>query len=103
MAALTTQDLQHIAQLAKLESDPAIEPQLLAQLNEFFQLVEQMQAIPTDNVDPLYTPLSAVQDVHLRLRPDEITEPASEQVRDTAMRNAPETENGFFLVPKVIE
>lgn len=103
MAALTNQDLQHIAQLAKLESDPKTETQLLAQLNEFFQLVEQMQAIPTDNVEPLYTPLSVVQDVHLRLRPDQVTEPASQEARDTAMRNAPETENGFFLVPKVIE
>ena len=103
MAALTIQDLHHIAQLAKLEPDPATETQLLAQLNDFFQLVEQMQAVPTENVAPLYTPLSIHQEVHLRLRPDEVTEPASPEIRDKLMRNAPETENGFFLVPKVIE
>lgn len=103
MAALTTQDLQHITQLAKLASDPATETQLLAQLNDFFRLVEQMQAVPTDHVEPLYTPLSVVQDIHLRLRPDQVTEPACQQARDMAMRNAPEAEDGFFLVPKVIE
>lgn len=103
MAALTKQDLQRIIQLARLENQPDSEEQFLTQLNGFFKLVEQMQSVPTDQIDPLYTPLSVSQDVHLRLRNDQVSEPASEQTRDKALKNAPETENGFFLVPRVIE
>lgn len=103
MAALTKQDLQRIVQLARLESQPDNEEQLLTQLNGFFALVEQMQSVPTDQIAPLYTPLSVSQDVHLRLRNDQVNEPASEKSRDKALQNAPETENGFFLVPRVIE
>lgn len=103
MAALTKQDLQRIIQLARLETQADSEEQLLNQLNGFFELVEQMQSVPTDQIDPLYTPLSVSQDVYLRLRNDQVSEPASAQVRDKALQNAPETENGFFLVPRVIE
>lgn len=103
MAALTLKDLERITHLARLEPEPATQEQLLTQLNGFFELVEQMQAVDTSNVEPLYTPLSIAQDVQLRLREDKVTEPASITARDDALRNAPATENGFFLVPKVIE
>ncbi|CAK7020956.1 Glutamyl-tRNA(Gln) amidotransferase subunit C [Saezia sanguinis] len=103
MAALTIEDLQRIAHLARLEPDQANQEQLLAQLNGFFELVEQMQTVHTNDIEPLYTPLSIAQDVHLRLREDKVTETTNEATRDLAQRNAPAAENGFFLVPKVIE
>ena len=57
----------------------------------------------TTGVEPLAHPLSAHQDLTLRLREDVITETSSESGRDAMLANAPATENGLFLVPKVIE
>ena len=47
---------------------------MLEQLNGFFRIVEQMSAVDTSGVEPLYTPLSAVQEVALRLRDDAVSE-----------------------------
>ncbi|WP_088280926.1 Asp-tRNA(Asn)/Glu-tRNA(Gln) amidotransferase subunit GatC [Ideonella sp. A 288] len=98
--ALTPQDVSRIAHLARLELSPAEEPVMLAQLNGFFSIVEQMSAVDTTGVEPLYTPLSAVQQVPLRLREDLVTETDR---REANQRSAPAVEDGLFLVPKVIE
>ncbi|WP_119156699.1 Asp-tRNA(Asn)/Glu-tRNA(Gln) amidotransferase subunit GatC [Caldimonas tepidiphila] len=98
--ALTPQDVRRIAQLARLELPDEEQAAMLAQLNGFFTLVEQMRAVDTSGVEPLYTPLSAVQQVSLRLREDRVTE--SNQ-RELNQRSAPAVEDGLFLVPKVIE
>ena len=98
--ALTPQDVSRIAHLARLELSAAEQASLLAQLNGFFGIVEQMSAVDTSGVEPLYTPLSAVQAVQARLRDDAVTE--SDQ-RTLNQRSAPAVEDGLFLVPKVIE
>ena len=99
--ALTPQDVQRIAHLARLElvgDEPAL---MQEQLNDFFtKIVEQMRAVDTRGVEPLYTPLSAVEAVALRLRDDEVTELDE---RAANQRSAPAVEDGLFLVPKVIE
>jgi aspartyl-tRNA(Asn)/glutamyl-tRNA(Gln) amidotransferase subunit C len=59
-----------------------------------------MSAVDTSSVEPLYTPLSAIREVALRLREDVVTE-ADE--REANQRSAPAMEDGLFLVPKVIE
>jgi aspartyl-tRNA(Asn)/glutamyl-tRNA(Gln) amidotransferase subunit C len=98
--ALTPQDASRIAHLARLELSPAEAPEMLKQLNDFFSIVEQMSAVDTSGVEPLYTPLSAIQAVQLRLRDDKVTEGNE---RETNQRSAPAVEDGLFLVPKVIE
>jgi aspartyl-tRNA(Asn)/glutamyl-tRNA(Gln) amidotransferase subunit C len=98
--ALTPQDVSRIAHLARLELQADESVALLGQLNGFFSIVEQMSAVDTSGVEPLYTPLSAVQEVSLRLREDAVTE--SNQ-RELNQRSAPAVEDGLFLVPKVIE
>ena len=98
--SLTSQDVQRIAHLARLELSDAEQTTLLGQLNGFFGIVEAMGAVDTRGVQPLYTPLSAVQEVTLRLRDDAVTE-ADERERN--QRSAPAVDNGLFLVPKVIE
>lgn len=98
--ALTSQDVSRIAHLARLELTPAEQAALLTQLNGFFSIVEQMGAVDTSGVEPLYTPLSAVQQVALRLREDVVTE---SDRRAANQRSAPAVEDGLFLVPKVIE
>src|SRR5512137_447058 len=98
--ALTPQDVSRIAHLARLDLRPEEQAAMLAQLNDFFGIVEKMSAVDTRGVEPLYTPLSAVQDVPLRLRDDVVTE--ADQ-REANQRSAPAVEDGLFLVPKVIE
>jgi len=98
--ALTPQDVSRIAHLARLELSPAEQAQMLGQLNGFFGIVEQMGAVDTRGVEPLYTPLSAVHEVSLRLRDDAVTEQVD---RAANQRSAPAVEDGLFLVPKVIE
>jgi aspartyl-tRNA(Asn)/glutamyl-tRNA(Gln) amidotransferase subunit C len=98
--ALTPQDASRIAHLARLELSPAEAGEMLDQLNGFFKIVEQMSAVDTRGVEPLYTPLSAVQAVQLRLRDDVVTEGNE---REANQRSAPAVEGGLFLVPKVIE
>ena len=98
--ALTPQDVSRIAHLARLELDAAEQAAMLTQLNEFFRVVEQMSAVDTGGIEPLYTPLSAVQAVSLRLREDVVTET---DARTLNQRSAPAVEDGLFLVPKVIE
>jgi aspartyl-tRNA(Asn)/glutamyl-tRNA(Gln) amidotransferase subunit C len=98
--ALTPHDVSRIAHLARLQLSPAEEPEMLGQLNDFFRIVEQMRAVDTSGVEPLYTPLSAVQDVALRLREDVVTE--TDQ-RERNQASAPAVEAGLFLVPRVVE
>jgi aspartyl-tRNA(Asn)/glutamyl-tRNA(Gln) amidotransferase subunit C len=97
---LTPDDVSRIANLARLELQPAEQTAMLQQLNGFFSIVERMSAVDTSGVEPLYTPLSAVQDVQLRLRDDAVTEANQ---RELNQRSAPSVEDGLFLVPKVIE
>jgi aspartyl-tRNA(Asn)/glutamyl-tRNA(Gln) amidotransferase subunit C len=98
--ALTPNDVSRIAQLARLELRDDEQAAMLTQLNEFFDIVEKMRSVDTSGVEPLYTPLSAIQDVTLRLREDVVSESAN---REANMANAPAQDGGLFLVPKVIE
>lgn len=98
--ALTPKDVSRIADLARLELQSAEQAAMLTQLNGFFSIVEQMSAVDTSGVEPLYTPLSAVTEVALRLREDVVTE--ADQ-RELNQRSAPAVADGLFLVPKVIE
>jgi aspartyl-tRNA(Asn)/glutamyl-tRNA(Gln) amidotransferase subunit C len=98
--SLSPDDVSRIAHLARLELQPAESAALLGQLNDFFKIVGQMSAVDTAGVEPLYTPLSAIQQVQLRLRDDVVTE--SNQ-RERNQLSAPAVEDGLFLVPKVIE
>jgi aspartyl-tRNA(Asn)/glutamyl-tRNA(Gln) amidotransferase subunit C len=98
--ALTPQDVNRIAHLARLELSAAEQASMLDQLNGFFGIVEQMGAVDTRGVEPLYTPLSALHAVELRLRDDVVTET---NCREANQASAPAVEGGLFLVPKVIE
>jgi aspartyl-tRNA(Asn)/glutamyl-tRNA(Gln) amidotransferase subunit C len=98
--SLTPQDVSRIARLARLSLSPAEQQAMLTQLNGFFDIVERMGAVDTAGVEPLYTPLSAVQAVHLRLRDDVVTE---RNEREANQRSAPSVQDGLFLVPKVVE
>jgi aspartyl-tRNA(Asn)/glutamyl-tRNA(Gln) amidotransferase subunit C len=97
--ALTPFDVKRIAHLARLELSNEEETVMLGQLNDFFGVVEQMRAVDTSGVEPLFTPLSAIQEVHLRLRDDAVTETNDRQANQAS---APVLEDGLFLVPRVV-
>jgi aspartyl-tRNA(Asn)/glutamyl-tRNA(Gln) amidotransferase subunit C len=98
--ALTPDDIRRISHLARLELQPQESDVMLAQINDFFGIVEAMRAVDTTGVEPLAHPVAAFQDVQLRLRDDAVTE--SNQ-REANQKSAPAVERGLFLVPKVIE
>ncbi len=98
--ALTSEDIARVANLARLELRPDETERTLRQLNGFFALVAQMDAVNTDGVEPLAHPAAVLGQVALRLREDIASEPNQ---RDESQVSAPAVERGLFLVPKVIE
>lgn len=98
--SLTSSDIARIANLARLELQPAESERLLTQMNDFFGIVEQMRSVDTQGLEPLAHPVVTLSDMSLRLRPDVVSEPNQ---RDTNQKSAPAVERGLFLVPKVIE
>ena len=97
--SLTLSDVKRIANLAQLDMDEAHAETALGELNGIFALAEQMQAVDTSGVAPLSHPLAARLALPLRLREDVVTE---EDHRDAYQAPAPKTQDGLYLVPKVI-
>ena len=85
--------IAHLARLAVADDELS---HYAAELSKILDLVEQMSAVDTAGVEPMAHPLHMVQ----RLRPDAATEPDQ---RADFQAIAPATEDGLYLVPKVIE
>ena len=94
--SINNDDVEKIAHLARLAIDSSQVDSYTRNLSEILELVEQMNAIDTADVIPMAHP----RDTRLRLRDDEVTETNQ---RDKFIRLAPASENGLFLVPKVLE
>lgn len=94
--SLSNEDVENIAQLARLSLPAETLPEYARQLSGILAFVEQLDAVDTAAVSPMAHPLDLVA----RLRPDEVTE--SDQ-RESFLAIAPSAEAGLFLVPKVIE
>ena len=94
--ALTLDDVKRIAHLARIEVEPQEAEQVLSQLTGIFRLIEEMQAVDTDGIEPM----SHAQDVMLRLRDDAVTESDRHALFQSI---APQVEADLYLVPRVIE
>jgi aspartyl-tRNA(Asn)/glutamyl-tRNA(Gln) amidotransferase subunit C len=94
--ALTRDDVQRAARLARIAIDEREADEVLGQLGRIFGMIEQMQAVDVSGVEPM----SHAQEVTLRLREDAVTEPDQHALFQAI---APKVENGLYLVPKVIE
>jgi aspartyl-tRNA(Asn)/glutamyl-tRNA(Gln) amidotransferase subunit C len=97
---LQPEDLRRLARLARIAVSADEVGALQSQLNGIFVLIDQLQAVDTQGVEPLAHPLDVVTPLSQRLREDEANEADR---REANMANAPSAENGLFLVPKVIE
>ena len=94
--SLDKNDVRRVAFLARIKVDEdALQP-VAEDLNNIIGWVEQLSEVDTDGVAPLAHPLEATQ----RLRADEVTE--SNQ-RERFQQVAPATEQGLYLVPRVVE
>jgi aspartyl-tRNA(Asn)/glutamyl-tRNA(Gln) amidotransferase subunit C len=93
---LALADVKRIAHLARIEVSDQEAAEYLKQLSGIFALVEEMQAVDTTGVEPM----AHAQEVTQRLRQDAVTEA---DLRAQFQAVAPQTENGLYLVPKVIE
>ena len=93
-------DVQRIAHLSRLELNPAEAQAILPQLQAVFSLVEEMQAVDTTGLEPLAHPILFLRQLAQPLRTDQVTE---SDLRAENMLSAPAEQDGYFLVPKVIE
>lgn len=94
--SLSLDQVRRIAHLARIEVSDAEARATQAQLNDIFGLIEKMQAVNTDEVEPM----AHAQDLVARLREDIVTESDQHRLFQSA---APRVEQGLYLVPKVIE
>ena len=94
--ALDKTEIEKIAHLARLHIGESETEEVATRIIDILALIDQMQSVDTDAVEPLAHPLDLVQ----RLRADEITE---DNQRDRLQKLAPASEDGLYLVPKVLE
>lgn len=89
-------EIEKLATLSRIAINEETINQVSQRLSSVLELVDQLQAVDTSGVDAMSHPLQANQ----RLREDEVSEISQ---REAFQGIAPDTEDGLFLVPKVIE
>ena len=89
-------EVEKVAQLARLLISDSEIDEVTGRITDILALIDQMQSVDTETVEPLSHPLDLTQ----RLREDDVTE---FNRRDELQLLAPEVEQGLYLVPKVIE
>jgi aspartyl-tRNA(Asn)/glutamyl-tRNA(Gln) amidotransferase subunit C len=95
--ALTREQIENIAHLARLELQPAEVPVYQQSLSAILDFVGELDRADTANVAPMAHPLPGLSQ---RVRPDVITE---QDHHELYQENAPQVAAGLYLVPKVIE
>lgn len=93
---ISLDDVRYIAHLARLKINEADLEKYAKTVTNILSLAEQMQALDTQNINPMSHPL----DLNQRSRADVVTE---KNQREAFQKIAPEVESGLYLVPKVIE
>jgi len=94
--ALSIEDVQRVAHLARIEVTPDEAHDVLKKLTGIFGLIEDMRRVDTTGI----APMSHAADVNLALREDVVTETDR---REVFQAHAPKVQHGLYIVPKVIE
>lgn len=94
--SLGLDDVHRIAELSHVDLSDDQANKMLDELNAIFKMIERIQAVDTEGVEPMMHPHDGVQ----RLRADDVVFGDN---RTENMKNAPEEYEGMFLVPQVIE
>lgn len=101
--SINQQDVAHIAHLARIDLSAEQSAQVEQDFTRILGLIQTLQTVDTAGVEPMFHPLSAHQEISLRLRTDQAEATRTESQRQEMMRNAPAEQDGLFLVPTVIE
>jgi len=88
--------IKHISKLSRISVDEKRAEKLAEDLNSIFNFIEKLNKLKTDNVEPL----TSVAETTLKLRPDEVK---SKNIREQIVKNSPQENEDYFVVPKVIE
>ena len=88
--------IKHISKLSRISVDEQKAETLAGDLNSIFEFIEKLNELNTDKVEPL----TSVAETTLKFRSDEVK---SENIREQIIKNSPEDNEDFFVVPKVVE
>ena len=88
--------IKHISKLSRISVDDEKAKKLAGDLNSIFDFIEKLNELNTDKVEPL----TSVAETTLKLRSDEVK---SKDIRDQILKNSPDENEDFFVVPKVVE
>ena len=88
--------IKHISKLSRISVDEKKAEKLAGDLNSIFDFIEKLNELETDNVEPL----TSVAETTLKLRPDVVK---IKNIREQIVKNSPQDNEDYFVVPKVIE
>ena len=88
--------VKHISKLARISLDEEKANKLASDLNSIFDFIKKLNELKTESVEPL----TSIAETTLRFREDEIR---SENIREKILKNSPDENKDFFVVPKVVE
>ena len=88
--------VKHISKLARISVDDEKANKLADDLNSIFDFIEKLNKLKTENIEPL----TSIAETTLRFREDKIS---SENIREKILKNSPDENKDFFVVPKVVE
>ena len=94
--AIDLKTVKHISKLARISLDDEKAIKLAEDLNSIFKFIEKLNKLNTNKVEPL----TSIAETTLKLRNDEIK---SKNIREQILKNSPNKNKDFFVVPKVVE
>ena len=88
--------IKHISKLSRISVDDEKAKKLAGDMNTIFDFIEKLNELNTDNIEPL----TSVAETTLKLRVDEVK---SGNIREQVLKNSPDKNEDFFVVPRVVE
>tara|TARA_B100000965_G_C19031110_1_gene515375 strand:+ start:153 stop:440 length:288 start_codon:yes stop_codon:yes gene_type:complete len=88
--------VKHISKLSRISIDDKKAKKLEKDLNSIFKWIEKLNELNTDKIEPL----TSIVETTLRYRVDKIE---SKNIKDDILKNSPENNKDYFVVPKVVE
>jgi len=88
--------IKHISKLSRISVDDEKAKKLVGDLKSIFEFIEKLNKLDTNKVEPLTT----IAETKLKFRKDEVK---SKDIRNQILKNSPEENEDFFVVPRVVE
>ena len=88
--------IKHISKLSRILVNDEKAKKLAGDMNSIFDFIEKLKELNTDNIEPL----TSVAEITLKLRVDEVK---SGNIKEQVLKNSPDENEDFFVVPKVVE